>query len=237
MSGVVVEEAKRTWQTFRRDWLEIPRERRKRFALTLTAGWIGAALLMLAMSFGLRAIYSPALQEREGAWLARIVEAAPFGFDTAIFLESPGNGVILNTLAVVLAVTFARQRRPLWALGILAACFMVAVVVGLGWVVWDRDRPDFLYEGLPQSGTSAFPSGHSAMSIPVYGFLTYLWLRASPSRLEQTAGLLLLLAALALVILARPVLSAHWPSDVLGGAVLGVSWLGVVILALRQAQR
>jgi membrane-associated phospholipid phosphatase len=236
MGWVAAQEAKKTWQTFRDDWIAIPREWRKRFAVTLTIGWAVAFALMLAMSFGLRAVYSPAIESAERAWIERVVEASPLDFGTAVFFESPGNGVILIPLVIVLAIAFARRRQPLLALSTLAACLMVAVVVGAGWLVWDRQRPNFLYEGLPDSSLSAFPSGHASMAIPTYGFLFYLWLRRSRSRAEQVFGVLLLLFLVALLALSRVVLSSHWPTDLVAGAVLGFFWLGVVIVSLRRGE-
>jgi membrane-associated phospholipid phosphatase len=233
---VAVEETKHTWSSFRRDWIAVPRERRKRFAYTLTFGWIAVCLLMLGMSFGLRAVLSPELEEREERWLERAVEVAPFDFNTAIYFESPGNGVVLMTLVIVLSIVLARRRQPLVSLAILASCLMVAVVVGIGWGIWDRGRPDFLYEGLPGNHLSAFPSGHASMAIPTYGFLAYLWLRHTSSRVERTVGVLVLLLVLAIVLTARLVLSAHWLTDLAAGVVIGSFWLGVVILALRRGE-
>jgi membrane-associated phospholipid phosphatase len=236
MSWVAREAAKQTWYTFRRDWLAIPRERRKRFAFTLTCGWVAAFALMLGMTFGLQAVYTPEWEDAERAWLERAVEASPLDYGTAVFFESPGNGVILITLTTALSIVFARRRQPLVALAVAAACLMVAVVVGAGWVVWDRQRPAFLYEGMPESSLSSFPSGHMSMSIPTYGFLLYLWLRHTSSWPERAFGVFLLLLIVAVLALARVVLSAHWPTDLVAGAVLGTFWLGAVVLALRRGE-
>jgi membrane-associated phospholipid phosphatase len=233
---VSVAAARQTWRTFRHDWVATPRTLRTRFALTLTIGWITSGLLVLAMSFGLRAAYSPEWEAAERSWLERLIEASPLDYGMAVFFESPGNGVVLIPLAIVLSIVFARRRRPLWALGILAATLMMAVVVGLGWMVWDRARPDFLYEGIPPSGLSAFPSGHTAMSIPAYGFLLYLGVRHSRSRVEQALAVLCLVVVVTVLVTARLVLSAHWPSDIVGGAVLGTAWLAIVIVALRRGE-
>jgi hypothetical protein len=47
----------------------------------------------------------------------------------------------------------------------------------------------------------------------------------------------LLTLVLGFTALARVVLSAHWPSDMLAGALVGTYWLGVVVFALRRAGR
>jgi membrane-associated phospholipid phosphatase len=236
MSWVAREEAKRTWHTFRRDWVATPRERRKRFAFTLTYGWVAAFALMLGMTFGLQAVYTPEWESAERAWLERMVEASPIDHGMAVFFESPGNGVILIPLVTILSIAFARRRQPLVAVAVAASCLLVAVVVGTGWAVWDRQRPAFLYEGLPEGTLSSFPSGHMSMSIPTYGFLIYLWLRGSGSWAERVFGVFLLLLSVAVLAKSRIVLSAHWPTDLVAGAVLGAFWLVVVIRALRRGE-
>jgi membrane-associated phospholipid phosphatase len=236
MSWVASEEAKRTWQMFRRDWAAMPRERRARFAFTLTYGWVAAFALVLGKTYGLQAIYTPEWESAERAWLRRTVDASPIDYGMAIFFESPGNGVILIPLVTILAIAFARRRQPLVAVAVAASCLMIAVVVGTGWAIWDRQRPAFLYEGLPENTLSSFPSGHMSMSIPTYGFLFYLWLRGSTSWVERAFGVFLLLLTIAVLAQARIVLSAHWPTDLGAGAVLGTFWLVVVIRALRRGE-
>jgi undecaprenyl-diphosphatase len=103
------------------------------------------------------------------------------------------------------------------------------------WTTWPRERPDFLYSGLPRSGMSAFPFGHAATGIPFYGLLTFLWLRDSSSRAERVFGITLLFLLLLTVLAARLVLSRHWPSDVVAGVLIGVFWLSAIVHALRRS--
>jgi undecaprenyl-diphosphatase len=236
VSWRIADEASRTWTRFHDGWGAVPRERRSRFAWTLAAGWAASLVLVLAMTAGVQALDGSRMHAWEAAFLERFIALAPFGYETAVFLESPGNGVVLVTLAVCVSILFARAGRPLHALAMLAACLIGATVVGLGWVLWERDRPEFLYPGVPGSGLSAFPSGHAAMSIPTYGLLVWLWVRASTSIAERVFGASLLVALVALVVGARLVLGAHWPSDVAAGTLLGVVWLGVVAGALQRAE-
>jgi len=54
---------------------------------------------------------------------------------------------------------------------------------------------------------------------------------------EKTVAVALVSVLTALVSLARVRLGSHWPSDIVAGAVLGVMWVGVVIVAYRNAMR
>ena len=83
-------------------------------------------------------------------------------------------------------------------------------------------RPDVVLL-LPPPGDASFPSGHTAAS-----FAAVFALKASGSPLWKPALLWALLIAFS-----RLYLYVHWPSDVLGGAVLGavVGWLGAKLAA------
>jgi undecaprenyl-diphosphatase len=224
---------RQTWQAFRADWVAIPREVRARFAWTLTFGWLVALIATGGATALLRGERGERLDQREAELLPGLVQAIPLDYSLAVFFESPGNGVVLLPLTLVAAVALARRRRPLEAVAVLAATLLAATVVGLGWTVWERGRPDFIYPGLPPSGMSAFPSGHAAMGISFYGLLAYLWLRGSRSTGERVFGVLAAAVVVAAAVAARVVLSGHWPSDVVAGMAIGLFWLGVIIHALR----
>jgi membrane-associated phospholipid phosphatase len=214
----------------------LPRARRTSFAWTITGGLVLAAALSHGMAWLVSGPLREWLAEREAAWLEAAVEAAPFSFTTAVFLESPGNGVVFFPLSILVATMFARRRQPLLAFGTLAAAWLSALVVGSTWLAWTRERPTFLYPDLPPSELSALPSGHMATSIPLFGLLTWLWCRRSGSTIERMAAVMLLAAVIAAIGLARIVLSAHWPSDIAAGVVLGGFWLAVVIVALQRGE-
>jgi membrane-associated phospholipid phosphatase len=98
----------------------------------------------------------------------------------------------------------------------------------------DRARPEVLHEMLT-SGAS-FPSGHTSGAVVVYGLL---WLalrgRLSPTASRALAwGCALLVATIAL---SRILLQAHFASDVLAGALLGLAWCALAALVLGRGER
>jgi membrane-associated phospholipid phosphatase len=237
MEWLAVAEARRTWQRFRNDFLAVPRRCRARFAWTLTVAWSVLCAATLAAALLLRGERGERLEQWEAGLLPSLIDALPIGYSMAVFFESPGNGVITLPLTVACAVFHARRHRPLEAVAVLASSLLAAVVVGIGWAAWPRDRPGFIYPDVPDGTLRAFPSGHMGTAIPLYGVLGWLWLRGTTSRAERAAGAALVLLLITTVAASRIVLSAHWPSDVAAGAAIGASWLAVIVAALRASAR
>jgi undecaprenyl-diphosphatase len=83
----------------------------------------------------------------------------------------------------------------------------------------------------------AFPSGHSAQAVALYGALAWLaWELGRPRRTRIWACCAAAGIAFA-VGLTRVYLGVHWPTDVVGGWLLGIGWLALLIgfaAALRR---
>ena len=93
-----------------------------------------------------------------------------------------------------------------------------------------RPRPEYL---VYCEVTASFPSGHSAASFALFGFLTYVLVRerAGPKVLVLAVGL----GFVILVGLSRLVLGEHYLSDVLSGYLVGAVWvlLGICLTEVR----
>lgn len=228
--------ARLTWHRFRDDWRAQPRPARTRLAWTVTAGLGIAVAVMLGLVLLVRHLDTTGRLAWEAPLVERVGRLRWFSFSTALWAESPGNSVFMIPVILGAALLAVWMRRPLRALAILAAFFMLDLVVLAGWLAWNRQRPRVIQGGIASPGLHSFPSGHVSQMIAAYGLFTWMWIRASRSPAERVAAVLLLAAAVADVCLARLRLGAHWPTDLAAGALVGVVWLAVIVVALRRAE-
>jgi undecaprenyl-diphosphatase len=122
-----------------------------------------------------------------------------------------GDWRFLVPATLMLFVVFDRARRTWWVW--LALMVTAPLAEGLLKMVVARPRPE---------GTAyGFPSGHATAAAAYFGALLYLsaGLPADARRIVRAAAVLMIV----LVGIARVMLRAHWPSDVVGGFALGLA--------------
>jgi undecaprenyl-diphosphatase len=83
----------------------------------------------------------------------------------------------------------------------------------------------------------SFPSGHAVFFLCFYGLLAVLLLVRLPNTAERNALVALWVAVIALGGVSRVYLGEHWPSDVLGGYLLGALWLAALLWVFRRTGR
>lgn len=141
---------------------------------------------------------------------------------------SPTSWLLLSTTAAWLLV----RRQPRLAVFVLVTGLGAAILGPCVKELVSRARPLVEVPVAAAPGDS-FPSGHALGSLVSYGVLLLVFLPAVPRRAHRTVCL----AATALVALVggtRVALGVHYVSDVLGGWLLGVAWLGVTTTAFRR---
>jgi membrane-associated phospholipid phosphatase len=201
---------------------------------------LGGGLLLLALSVWAFAAIADAMTDGEtgydetfAEWLhARASDPLTEFFEAVTTL---GNGVVLAAVTVLAAALLLRRGHRRESL-LVALAFTGAEIVSYSLKLgFRRDRP-FFTDPLASETTFSFPSGHSTVSLAVYGALAVVLAR----RLRGGARLAALGGAAVLVSLigfSRLYLGVHFLTDVLAGFAAGTAWLAACVVTLDLHQR
>lgn len=113
-----------------------------------------------------------------------------------------------------------RRRAPWLALWVAVACTLAALVQNCLKAAVGRARPVWP-DPLDSAHNAAFPSGHAMTATVVCGLLLWLLHRYGAGRLLWRTALALAVVSVVGVGWTRVWLGVHWPSDVVGGWLLG----------------
>lgn len=130
------------------------------------------------------------------------------------FLGSALSIILLTVLLII--VVKGKRNKILILINVIVTTLLNQLLKN----AFQRGRPiDSIIE---ESGYS-FPSGHSMVSMAFYGFLIYLVYKSNIKYKGLIVGLLSVL--IVLIGISRIYLGVHYPTDVIGGFTLSLSYL------------
>jgi undecaprenyl-diphosphatase len=146
-----------------------------------------------------------------------------------------GPTVIVLTAVVALLCIWARQRMlAVWLVVTVAGSALANTLVKLG---LEQARPESA-EALTSAHGFAFPSGHTQAATVTYVSVVLVvgWRVWPPAPLIRRVAAVAVTIVIVAVGLSRVLLGAHWPSDVLGGWLLGSAWVtAATVILLRTS--
>jgi undecaprenyl-diphosphatase len=154
-------------------------------------------------------------------WIAGMRSPLPTAFFRSI--TALGSWPVLGLLSagVVIACWLGGRRRP--ALALVVAMVGVPLLSRGLKTIYARARPDVIAH-LEDVSSPSFPSGHTLGSVVFCTTIALLVFEhiARPSLRLFVVGFSLCVGGL--VAASRVYLGVHYPSDVMGGALVGITW-------------
>ncbi len=142
---------------------------------------------------------------------------------------------LLSGLAILFVFVVGLRWETVMLLFAAVGVSLLGAVVKL---IVHRARPSAdLVNVFSKLNDYSFPSGHVLLFTAFIGFLIFLMYTLTPHSWARTLALIFLGGLVALVGLSRVYLGEHWPSDVLGGYLLGSLWLLLTVYVYRWGKQ
>jgi undecaprenyl-diphosphatase len=141
----------------------------------------------------------------------------------AVVLQIPLTGTNLTILPLTLAIGWWLWKRK--RVGIIALHLLVVTTGSLSLnptmkYLLGRDRPD-LFPRRGMYNWASYPSGHAILTIALYMTVALLLYRTRGWRWPFLVAVAVFLANA----YSRLYLAVHWPTDLVGGLLIGTVWL------------
>ncbi len=198
-----------------------------------------AAAILYVLNIWLQSMFSFIMADaivQADIRLANLIHAfwTPWLIRLFTHVTALGDVRVVLALLVAMLIWLQWRRRPDLMLGLFVSLIGEASTVALLKRIFQRPRPELAYF-VETSGS--FPSGHAAVSVALYGMLSYVMWRLG--WLKPLKATLLAVTLAFLIGLSRLYLIEHYLSDVLNGWLVGTLWMliGIAIAQWWHATR
>jgi undecaprenyl-diphosphatase len=148
-------------------------------------------------------------------------------------LTAIGGTTVLTLVALAVVGFLLLQARYRTALVVALATISGELLNTVLKSAFNRPRPSIVPH-LRTAFSTSFPSGHAMESAIVYLTLGAILMRAAESRLTKAYILGVSMLVTMLVGASRVYLGVHYPTDVIGGWIIGLVWASIIWLVAQR---
>lgn len=167
-------------------------------------------------------------------WMA--AHQSPIATTVALEVTALGTGTVVIMLTSVAGMFLALNDRRVSAILLITAAIGGMALNLLLKLHYHRPRPH-IFPWETHVVSSSFPSGHAMNAIVVYGTIAYIAARLTRRRSIRAVTQILAATVIIAICASRVYLGVHYPSDVVGGAIIGMAWAVFCITAFEAFQR
>lgn len=193
------------------------------------AGTLGFAELAEHVRSGSTTDFDDSVLRWLGAHHSKLLDA------TMLEVTALGTGMVVLAIAGIAGLFLVLTRHRYSALLLLASTAGGLILNGILKAGFDRPRPQIFAWGT-NAVSSSFPSGHAMSAAIVYGTVAYLAARLQRRGWARVLTMLIALVLIVLIAVSRMYLGVHYPTDVLAGLIIGLSWAGFCMAGLESFQ-
>jgi undecaprenyl-diphosphatase len=151
-------------------------------------------------------------------------------------LTALGSPTALWIIVLAVAGFLMLKARHRTAMVVLVTCASGELLTSVMKQLFNRPRPTVVPH-LRLVYSTSFPSGHAMESALVYLTLAAILMRASDTRSTKIYILAIAILLTLLTGISRVFLGVHYPTDVIGGWIVGFLWASVCWLVAQQFER
>jgi undecaprenyl-diphosphatase len=144
-----------------------------------------------------------------------------------------GSPVVLGLVVAIITGYLLLEARYRTALIVVLTSVTSELLDEILKLVFDRPRPTVVPH-LRTVVTASFPSGHAMESAIIYLTLGALLMRVVEGRLTKIYTMAMATFLTLIVGVSRVFLGVHYPTDVVGGWMLGFLWAALTFLVTRR---